>query len=170
MVSEFIAYSDEKYVLIIEAVILLLMLVDTILRMLAAGMYRFFAQRWNLIDLVLIILSLTSLAIYLRNYYYSLFGQLQDFAILSIMLFRNFTQFLRIVVLIKNHNSIKKSVHQHSSVSRFLSTNTKFEIVRMDDSCISGKPSASKASDYLDEMEKNEGGVADFKSLDMVKV
>ena len=142
------------------------MLVDTILRMLAAGMYRFLAQKWNLIDLVLIILSLSSLAIYLRNYYYSLFGQLQDFAILSIMLFRNFTQFLRIVVLIKNHNTIKKSVHQHSSVSRFLSTNTKFEIVKMNDSC--GK--SSKASDYLDDIEKNDSGVTDCKALEMVKV
>lgn len=146
------------------------MLVDTILRMLAAGMYRFLAQKWNLIDLALIILSLTSLAIYLRNYYYSLFGQLQDFAILSIMLFRNFTQFLRIVVLIKNHNSIKRSVHQHSSVSRFLSTNTKFEIVRIDDSSITSKSSSSKASDFLNEIDKNEGGVSDCKSLELVKV
>lgn len=101
---------DEKYVLIIEFILMFIMVIDLIIRIIAFGFMRFFKMKFNIIDVVLIILSIVSVGLYARYYFNSVIGELEDIVIVSLLVLRNITQFIRIYVLFKNHKKIKVSL------------------------------------------------------------
>ena len=106
------------------------MLIDIGLRIISDGPKEFFSIKLNIIDVFLIVMSILSIILFLKYYFYSTIGEIEDLTIGSLLLLRNITQFIRILVLIKNQKHIKETIKDDKCFNKLIHQN-KIEMMRL---------------------------------------
>lgn len=71
---------------------------------------KYFKRLINIIDVLLIVLNIFTITIYLE--YHNKAQEIEDISFAFLIFFRNFSQLLRLFVLIKNQKSISKNIEE----------------------------------------------------------
>lgn len=69
------------------------------------GCKNHFSNCLNIMDIVLILLNITSIALYIA--YHNLLQEIEDVTLAFLIILRNGSQLLRLIVLIKNQKTVK---------------------------------------------------------------
>ena len=79
------------------------------------GSKNYFSSIINYLDLLVILGSLFTILIYFKVH--SILEEIEDISFAFTLLLRNFSQLLRLIVLMKNRNSIRRNIDESKSFS-----------------------------------------------------